>query len=163
MSKEILLTQGRVTIVDDEDFLFLNKFKWHISGHKKYSRYAVRNYKIGEKWFEQKMHRIILDAPIGFQIDHVDGDGLNNQKENLRVVTSRQNQQNWVNFKKKSSSHPGVSWDNKDKRWKAQIRISGVLNRLGAFVKEEDAFLAYQFACNLIGEPLEYASRRNRG
>ena len=109
--KEILLTQGLVTIVDNDDYERLSKFKWYAAKSRQ-TYYAVRNKRIHDGYGGQrqiKMHREILGNDIGLlQCDHVDGNGLNNQKSNLRVVTPRQNCQNL--HVPKTSRHPGVSF-----------------------------------------------------
>lgn len=90
--KEIPLTQGKVALVDDEDFELLNQLNWYAYKNKTGNYYAVRNYS-AEKGKRKiiLMHREIMDAPKGIQVDHRNGDGLYNQKENLRLATHQQN------------------------------------------------------------------------
>ncbi len=104
MAKEIPLTQGLVAIVDDADYEYLSQFKWcaRKAGN---TYYAVRQ--------ENKrficMHIQIIGRRPGLEIDHIDGNGLNNRRSNLRFVTLRQNQQNRL-YRRYSKYH-GVSWD----------------------------------------------------
>jgi hypothetical protein len=99
------------------------------------------------------MHRLILAAKKGEICDHIDGDGLNNQKFNLRFVSNRQNQQNQKN--KTSSTYPGVYWRKSDRRWVARIKINNESKYLGQFKSEKDAFKAYKEAVSrLTGEKL---------
>jgi hypothetical protein len=85
-----------------------------------------------------------MNPPNDLQIDHIDGNGLNNQKSNLRVVTHRENHQNRQH--KKSSKFPGVSWNKKIKKWNAKIRIGNKSLHLGYFYDEEEASKAYSLA-----------------
>lgn len=93
--KEIVLTKGQVALVDDEDFERLNSVKWH-ARKKRNTFYALRCITVGpnNKRKTQYMHQMLIECPEGMETDHVDGNGLNNQKDNLRIVTKRQNQQN---------------------------------------------------------------------
>jgi hypothetical protein len=137
--REIILTQGKVALVDDEDFEELNKFKWYASVKKKTS-YAQRA-KAGQNQKKLFLHRVLIDAPQGFEVDHIDGDGLNNQKSNLRIVTRRENAQNrHIN---KSSRFFGVTWDKEHTRWRAAIKIKNVTKYLGLFTTEEEAHQKY--------------------
>jgi len=87
------------------------------------------------------MHRDILDIPPGLECDHIDGNGLNNQKNNLRLVTHRENCQNL--HITKTSTLVGVHWDKWHNQWRSGIRVNGKLKNLGSFPTEEDAHNAY--------------------
>lgn len=96
--KFIPLTQGLFTQVDDEDFNDLNQFKWHIV-KAPYTYYAVRAVPSLDKvsknrQIKLRMHRVIMNPSNEMEVDHRDGDGLNNQKANLRICTSSQNMYN---------------------------------------------------------------------
>ena len=147
MVKEILLTRGMVTLVDDEDYEYLNQVKWFAHPHGK-TAYVHRNIPKQEnhKRTTIKMHRIIMVPTPGKEIDHIDGNGLNNQKSNLRLVTHRENGQN--RHQKKSSRFPGVCWSKRGKNWIARIKIKGKSKHLGTFNNEEKAFEAYKKAVN---------------
>jgi len=152
--KEIPLTQGQVALVDDEDFEFLNQWKWNADKNGN-SFYAQRN--PGVKSVANgstktlKMHRVILDAPKGAIIDHVDGNGLNNQRNNLRIVSKRQNSQNYHHVPK-TSKYPGVAWYSRDNKWRAIICYGKKRVCLGKFESEINAFRAYYDAVLAIGE-----------
>lgn len=88
--KKINLTQGYVTLVDDQDFNRLNQYKWHVLKVGK-SIYAVRNTYIDRKRGSIYMHREIMGNPKGVLVDHWKGNGLNNQRSNLRESTKQQN------------------------------------------------------------------------
>jgi hypothetical protein len=165
--KEIKLTKGRVALIDDADFDWLNQWKWH--AHKSHCTdiwYAVRTYRLpgsSKKYFVQ-MHRLITNAKPGEKTDHKDGDGLNNQRYNLRKATNRQNSQNKtkkVLFRGKSASkYIGVQKyisHGRDLGWRAVIgagppqttgKYKGRAKRipLGYFSDEIEAAKAYDQA-----------------
>lgn len=148
--KEIPLTQGQVALVDDADFERVNQFKWHArrAGGAFYAVHMVKN---AGKQEAVRLHRFILPG-IG-PIDHKDGNGLNNCRDNLRPASKAQNGQA---FRRKSigasSSFRGVS-RLPYSRWRAQIRTGGITYYLGCFDVEEDAALAYDWAAKeLFGE-----------
>jgi len=144
----IKLTKGQVAIVDDEDFEELNQYKWYaVKGGNTF--YATRNTPRANQT-QMQMHREIMDTPKGLQTDHIDGDGLNNCRSNLRIVTSRQNHQNL--HTDKGSTFPGVSWHKVVKRWRAQIKVNGKKKHLGYFDIEAEAYEAYLKALEDIGE-----------
>ena len=150
--KEIQLTQGQVALVDEGDFERLCQFKWYAYKSGK-TFYARRN----SPWINGNrsavhMHHVIMGKPSkGFEIDHRSGVGTDNQRHNLRLVIHRQNCQNLKN-RKKTSQHPGVSWNKQYQKWYAQIMINGEHNFLGSFVDELDAFEAYKQAVENLGE-----------
>lgn len=145
--KEIKLTKGQVALVDDADFVKLSKFKWHASKNK-YTFYATRNVPLGEKQRIIAMHRVIMNTPKGLVVDHIDGNGLNNQRNNLRVCTISQNNQNRTKKKLTTTScFKGVSWSKTNKKWTAQIGHNGKQVYLGSFSKQELAYKAYIKAC----------------
>jgi hypothetical protein len=88
------------------------------------------------------MHRLIMNAPIGYDVDHINHNGLDNRRCNLRVCTRTQNQAN-SKPRKKSSKYKGVSWSNSENKWRAFIRINGKGKTIGRFDSELDAAEAY--------------------
>jgi len=142
MSKEIKLTQGKVAIVDDEKFEFLNQWKWYAI-FIKVRWYATRTSATKEGRKQLYMHRIIMNPPPNLETDHIDHDGLNNRKTNLRLVTRSQNNQNRMKRKNKSSQYKGVRWYPNTEKWKAEIQINGHQIHLGYFITEHEAALVY--------------------
>jgi len=141
--KIIKLTQGKVAFVDDEDFKYLNKFKWYYN-----NGYATRNVTISPK--KQKliqMHRIILNTPVGMFTDHIDGNRANNQKKNLRCCTKSENMMNTGRKKTNTSGYKGVSWSKTAKKWIAKVHIGGKTKFLGSFEKKIDAYKAFCKGC----------------
>jgi hypothetical protein len=142
--KRIPLTQGLYALVDDEDYEYLSRHKWYASKEGN-MYYAKRYVYLGNgKGTSVKMHQGLLGKKPVFVIDHKDGNGLNNQKSNLRHVTRRQNAQNL--FISKTSKYPGVYWNKRMQKWDARIRVNGKRRFLGLFADEYEAFLAYKNA-----------------
>ena len=92
------------------------------------------------------MHRLIMQAIDGQYVDHINGDGLDNRRENLRICTHAQNMQNQMPVRLGTSKYKGVSWDKVAKKWAAHINLDGKPKKLGRFVAEEDAAKAYDSA-----------------
>lgn len=148
--KEIVLSNNMIALVDDADYELLKGFKWHYKPSR-HTGYAYMNIKKANgKKTTKKMHTVIMNTPAGFQIDHKDRNGLNNQRENLRVATSGQNQANIGKQERTTSSRfKGVGWDSHRKKWNAHIKIDQVMKNLGRFEKEEDAARAYNEAARV--------------
>ena len=145
--KIIPLTQGHVALVDDNDYPLLSQHKWCAAkGHNTF--YAVRSPK-GSKKLE-KMHIVLMGYPTGLMVDHRDHNGLNNQKNNLRLATNSQNQAN-ANGWKRVSKFRGVHKDRN--KWRARIENNGVKYNLGSFNNREDAAQSYnEKAKELFGD-----------
>jgi hypothetical protein len=147
---QIELTQGQIAQVSAEDFEELSKFPWHArwsdftSGY--YAWHSERDL-IGQS-SKTGMHRHVLNAPNGMQVDHIDGDTLNNRRSNLRLATHTQNQQNKRRYKNNTSGFKGVYWDKQCLKWKALIAVNGKRKLLGLFNTPELAHSAYCAAAN---------------
>lgn len=95
LTREIPLTQGKVAIVDAEDYERVSAFRWHATrSSTRNAWYASRNTQVNHKNTKLRMHRFIMEAPDAMDVDHRDGDGLNNQRSNLRIATQSQNHAN---------------------------------------------------------------------
>jgi hypothetical protein len=149
--KQIELTQGKAAIIDDDDYVKVNQYKWYANKHGK-TFYARRNIHIGKnRQSNIKMHHFILGKPLpGYEYDHIDGNGLNNQKSNIVMKTHRQNCQN--RHIAKASKYPGISWFKRTKQWIAQIQTNGKCRGLGYFATEEEAYAAYKQAVTDNGD-----------
>ena len=132
--------------MDDADFEGLNRYKWyaHKSKNTYYAGRRIGKNRTFRMHQEICMHQEILGKKPGFITDHIDGDGLNNCRKNLRHVTPRQNRQNL--HIKKSSRYPGVHWYKARGQWYAQIRLQGKNYFLGHYANEREAFEAYRRA-----------------
>ena len=148
-NKLIPLTQGKVALVDEGDFDWLNQWKWYYhDGYAARSIYLGR-YENGKKHVTTvKMHQAIMEARM---IDHVDNDGLNNQRSNLRLCTATTNQQNRkVNYNKRFK---GVSWHKRIGAWAVHIRVNKQLKHIGYYNDELYAAKVYnQMALMYFGK-----------
>jgi hypothetical protein len=161
---EIGLTHGKIAIIDDSDYQLIRGFRWYAisPGDKK---------RQNETWYaaamiEKKttyMHRLIMGSPEGKQIDHIDLDGLNNKRENLRIVTSSENARNTRSKKKRaetSSQYKGVSWHRLTKpngwvggRWRAEIELPDRKRKIKYADSEIEAAKEYnKLALEYFGE-----------
>lgn len=142
--KEIPLTQGKVALVDDEYYEELMEFKWYalMEGGTFYARRHSVTDEQGKR-HTIRMHRFIMNTPDGLDTDHIDGDGLNNTRANLRVCTRAQNQRNKGAQRNNASGFKGVSFHRGAKKWRAQISIDGTKTYLGLFLTRELAYEAY--------------------
>lgn len=142
--KTLKLTQDYETLVDDEDLAWLSYWKWyaHVKRRKTEVVYAVR-----KESGETVSMAVTIAQKYGFweagkEVDHIDGNRLNNQKANLRTATGQQNQANQLP-RTGTSQYKGVSWHTRDRKWRASIRFNYKKYNLGNFSSEEDAARAY--------------------
>lgn len=143
--KTIPLTQGKVAIVDDEDYSKISAYKWYVSG-KNGNAYAATRINGGNV----QMHRFILNPKSGVFVDHINRNPFDNRKENLRACTHQQNMFNQAPPKNKTSKYKGVHWHKRDNRWVSSIRFNDKLFHLGNFKDEIDAALYYDVAAQLF-------------
>lgn len=149
--KYLELTRGKRAIVDDDDYALLSQWKWSaVKGNGKLSNfYAMR----GEKRKTIKLHRFIMKAKKGEIIDHLDGNGLNNTKKNLRRCSQQENIRNSRKRRGTSSRYKGVSWDKREKKWSAYITFDYAKIALGNHDSENEAAIQYnEKAKELFGE-----------
>ena len=141
MTKQIKLTQGQFTIVDDSDYEYLSHRKWYAMRQKSGAYYAVSN-RTDCKGKKYIMHRVIMDAPQGILVDHRNHNTLNNIRSNLRLCTQAENQHNQVP-QGGTSEFKGVAWHSRDKCWRAYITLDDTKIHLGTFYDECKAARAY--------------------
>lgn len=138
--KVIELTQGQVAIVDDEDFEKLAQYRWHLTRvSKDMVPYAARNSKKGElpKRRLIKMHRVIMNPPEGMEVDHINRNGLDNRRCNLRLCTKSQNLMNAKVRKDNKLGIKGVCFV--DGKYMAHVTINRKSTTLGFFNTPEEA------------------------
>jgi hypothetical protein len=136
--KYIQLTQGKVAIVDDEDFERVNQFKWCFD-----TGYAAR--KSGPRKAQVKiwLHRFIMQTPPGMDTDHINGNKLDNRKNNLRICTHSINLNNSKLARNNTTGFQGVSWSKDKKKWRATKGYFGKQFWLGYFDSPQKAHIAF--------------------
>ncbi|NQT00704.1 MAG: HNH endonuclease [Planctomycetes bacterium] len=145
--RRIPLTQGKYAIVDPEDFERLNKHKWY-AVNMKHTFYAQRGISMSDKRVLIMMHREILKVPDGMFVDHINHNGLDNRKANLRPATRAENSRNRRKFRKRKcySRFKGVCWHKNKEKWLAQIWFNRKAMYIGYFDDEIEAAKAYDKA-----------------
>lgn len=145
MVKEIKLSQGKYALVDDSDYERVSQYKWWAAevGVTKHFYATTSTYKPRKTIY---MHRLILDAPKGKIVDHINGNGLDNRRANLRLCTNAQNLHNAPAQKNNTSGYKGVSWNKGNKKWQAQICVNNKKIMIGVFADKIEAAKAYDKA-----------------
>ena len=142
--KEIKLTQGKVALVDDADYEWLSSWKWCANrSHRGW--YATRDCYDGPHT-RVRMHRVIMDAQPGEQVDHINGNGLDNRRENLRICSHSENQHNAAKRRGCSSRYKGIYWHKGHGKWVARVWLTGSQHSLGLFTDEVEAARVYDDA-----------------
>lgn len=149
--KEIPLGGGHVALVDDDDFERVASVgKWH-SHQSLNTVYAIRHFKKPDgRWSPRPMHGFITDWKL---VDHINRNGLDNRRANLRPATPSQNQANRCVRRDSHSAFKGVSWYPDRNRWRARITVDQKIRSLGYYTTAEEAARAYDAAAlNAFGE-----------
>ena len=149
----IKLNRGLYALVDGDDYNWLSRWKWCLlKGRSTF--YAARKIRIGKhKQRTIYMHREILNIPKSSLTDHINDNGLDNRKINLRICNINQNSQNQRPQQGKTSKYKGVTFHNKSKLWRARIVLNKKDISLGYFKDETKAAQAYDKAAKeLFGE-----------
>jgi hypothetical protein len=138
---------GKFALLDADTYLLFSEIKWHITTHG----YAACKRMVNGKDTTVFMHRLINKTPDGLFTDHINGNKLDNRRENLRTVTVRQNQYNKSAYRRagKKSIYKGVSFHKHVGKFTAQIRVDGSLLFLGYFEQDVEAAKAYDAAAVL--------------
>lgn len=135
--------EGRVALVDDEDYALVVAFRWNISPSRPPGTfYARHGWRDGSRARGITMHNLIMGCK---GIDHADRNGLNNQRSNLRIATQSQNNAN-TRPRQGTSIFKGVHWSQENNNWRASIRVNGKLYSLGRYTSEVAAALIYDAA-----------------
>ena len=164
--KTISLNKDKYTLVDDEDFEYLNNLKWCVStyGYAGKSQY-IKNENKKATYTYISLARFLLESYgtdlTNKQIDHINLNKLDNRKSNLRTATRSQNKSNTKKRKDNTSGYKGVIWSRKDKRWEAKIGVNQHKKHLGRFLDKKDAAKSYNTAATKYFR--EYARLNNTG
>jgi hypothetical protein len=146
------LTKGYEAIIDVADIPLVEAHNWyaHVQSHAVYAECSLQRNKNRHALI---MHRVIMGDPAGFDIDHRDGDGLNNRRSNLRIATRAQNLHNQRIVRRNTSGFKGVSWNKRDHKWQARIYVNNKQFSLGYHATPELAHAAYcEASARLHGE-----------
>lgn len=151
--KSIPLSQGLFALVDSVDYENLNQWRWYAKKGRK-TFYAWRNSKtLNGKRSTIQMHCVIVDSGGEKEVDHRDGNGLNNTRGNLRASTVSENTRNRTKRVDSASNYKGVHWHKRDQKWWSQIMVNGKSKWLGYFENPIEAAHAYDAAAlKLHGE-----------
>ena len=144
MTVKIPLTQEQEAIIDDCDYERVGQYKWW-ADKKKYGGYYARGWVNGQAVI---LHKFIMNPPIGVEIDHIDHDGLNCQRHNMRFATVFDNRKNRAKNANGTSGFKGVSFHKRIGKYQAQIQNDGVKMPLGYYDTLEEAARAYDVAAN---------------
>ena len=137
-TKKIPLTRGRFALVDEQDYFYLMAFRWHCTAKGYAARMDGRKIVL--------MHREIARPSEGFDVDHRDGNRLNNRRENLRRCTHAQNTWNHRVSTRNKSGFTGILFRKKSRRWEAHIGVNNKFIYLGRFATKKEAIRARQRA-----------------
>lgn len=145
--KLLPLTKDKFALVDDDDYYWLSQWNW-FAVEIKNTWYARRSKKKGilrsNEKYEIYLHRIVMRcSDIDFVIDHLDKNGLNNQKENLRMCTKSENNKHTSSHKNSSSQYLGVSYDKNRNKWSANLMNNGKRILFKRYNTEIEAAKAY--------------------
>jgi hypothetical protein len=151
---------GRLARVDDGDYELVMQYRWNVREQKGptgtvWGAWAKAKVP-GGQGAEIYMHTLLTGWP---RVDHRNGDGLDNQRSNLRPASAAQNRHNQRPHGQHSSRFKGVGWNKRKRKWVAQIKVNGKNRHLGYFAREEDAARAYTEASLAIQGEYAYAAR----
>lgn len=144
----IKLTDGTECKVSRQDYKELSKHSWCLKKNPK--RYAYRTEIVDGKRKRILMHRQIMNAESGYVVDHLNGDGLDNRRSNLRLCLHVENMRNTRKLTQKTTKYKGVSFVKARKRFRAVINTAGKQIHLGYFRKAQEAAKAYDEAARQL-------------
>lgn len=136
------LTMGKFAKIDRCDIDLVHHWNWRCMVHRN-TCYAVRSITIDGKKSTILMHRVLLDAGDGFQVDHINRDGLDNTRKNIRLATASQNRLNQGVRSDSRSGLKGAFWSDERLKWRSHITVDGSKVYLGSYDAPEDAHAAY--------------------
>jgi hypothetical protein len=144
----VLNISGYEVLISLCDVEKISSLKWCVSKHKNQKKgrpYFQCSILRDGKYTTLRLHRLIMNCPVGFFVDHINGNTLDNRRDNLRICTHAENMRNRFPNKNNPSGYKGVSWYKRQQKWRSQIRVDNKKIHLGYFNTPEEAYLAY---CN---------------
>lgn len=139
MHKELKLSNGFIALVDAFDYPILSKYKWYKSSYG----YAIHKHYRDGRSIAVLMHKMLVCPPKGMYVDHINGDKLDNRRQNLRAATPRQNSYNAKLSVTNTTGFKGTRFLARTGRYSAQLRVNGKAKHLGYFTTVEEAHAAY--------------------
>jgi hypothetical protein len=159
--RRIPLTKGMFAIVDPEDFERLSKYRWHVTKNGS-TFYAKRNAPTRKTTAPIYMHRCLIKVPPGHVVDHINHNGLDNRRANLRPASRAQNNRYSKKRKNTRSKYKGVSFYSREKQFVAKITTDGNTVTLGYFNDEVLAAKAYDKAARTYHKEFAYLNFPSR-
>lgn len=140
-NREIVLTRGAVAIIDEKDYEEVSKFKWCYDG-----RYASRGLydRSTKKRSMQRLHTFLMNTPKGMNVDHINGNKLDNRRSNLRICSHNQNLWNYGKHRDNGTGYKGVILDKRYSRYQARIQVNKITYSSPWFDTPEEAHKAYK-------------------
>lgn len=144
---QLQLTKGKIALIDDADLPLVNRWKWgYVPRSNGVGGYVARWESGGSSRTTIYLHRQLMNAQPCQQVDHINGDGLDNRRSNLRLCSQSQNFANRRILPQRSLPYRGVYYDKRRSNYFAAIKVNGKSYRLGTFTNPKDAALAYDKA-----------------
>lgn len=143
---EFRLPSGHIALVDEADLSLLANGGWRIKKGWNTNYIHRHTYRPDGRRTTETLHRVLLGARPGELVDHINHNGLDNRRSNLRIADPKQNAGNYLLPKHNTSGRKGVTWSNSSKRWHAQLRVTPKTIHLGFFVDLDEAADAYDAA-----------------
>lgn len=129
-------------LIDKEDLTKISTKRWRLKKYHKNEKYRVVSVERPAIY----MHRLIMDFPKNYQVDHINGNSLDNRKENLRICSIAENTKNREKYSTNSSGYKGVYFSKKNKKWISNIHFNYKTYYLGSFADKNEAAKAYNDA-----------------
>lgn len=145
--RHIPLTKGRYAIIDSEDYGIISSLNWHASNRRDLW-YAGTHVYIDGRYPTLQMHKLLLIVSPGYVTDHINGNGLDNRRANLRQASYSQNKINQGIGLNNTSGRKGVTLRPDTGKWRAQILVNRINVSLGNYDDIEEAYEAYCIAAN---------------
>lgn len=145
----VALPSGHVAIVDTADLSLVSRYRW-MAAPLQWHTYVMANVYRGRRRTKLYLHRLLTDAPIGMVVDHINRNGLDNRRANLRLCTQTMNNGNRKPPEGQNSQYKGVLWEPRHQRWVARIQADGAPTYLGEYRDEREAALAYDRAAERV-------------